>query len=137
MIHGMSHVTLPFAICCVRHRYKSQDIHRWETLHISIYFFFLKTIISFCLLFNIIIFYLYLKKLTPYYFFWYRSKYKVGLFNKTVHCSYALRFFFLIFNNYKCFNDPSAGSPTETLLRLLLPLDDKAHWTFQITTLQS
>ena len=24
-------------------------------------------------------------------------------------------------------NDPSAGSPTETLLRLLLPLDDKAH----------
>ena len=24
-------------------------------------------------------------------------------------------------------NDPSAGSPTETLLRLLLPLSDKAH----------
>ena len=24
-------------------------------------------------------------------------------------------------------NDPSAGSPTETLLRLLLPLDDKAY----------
>ena len=24
-----------------------------------------------------------------------------------------------------CGNDPSAGSPTETLLRLLLPLDDK------------
>ena len=24
-----------------------------------------------------------------------------------------------------CANDPSAGSPTETLLRLLLPLDDK------------
>ena len=24
-------------------------------------------------------------------------------------------------------NDPSAGSPTETLLRLLLPLDDKVH----------
>ena len=29
-----------------------------------------------------------------------------------------------------CANDPSAGSPTETLLRLLLPLDDKAYWTF-------
>ena len=28
----------------------------------------------------------------------------------------------------KC--DPSAGSPTETLLRLLLPLDDKAYQTF-------
>ena len=27
-------------------------------------------------------------------------------------------------------NDPSAGSPTETLLRLLLPLSDKVHETF-------
>ncbi|KAK8590412.1 hypothetical protein V6N13_057305 [Hibiscus sabdariffa] len=26
-------------------------------------------------------------------------------------------------------NDPSAGSPTETLLRLLLPLNDKDQWT--------
>ena len=26
-----------------------------------------------------------------------------------------------------CANDPSAGSPTETLLRLLLPLDVKVH----------
>ena len=26
-----------------------------------------------------------------------------------------------------CANDPSAGSPTETLLRLLLPLSDKVH----------
>ena len=29
------------------------------------------------------------------------------------------------YNN--CANDPSAGSPTETLLRLLLPLSDKVH----------
>ena len=28
------------------------------------------------------------------------------------------------------FNDPSAGSPTETLLRLLLPLNDKVRETF-------
>ena len=28
-----------------------------------------------------------------------------------------------------CVNDPSAGSPTETLLRLLLPLSDKVHQT--------
>ena len=27
-------------------------------------------------------------------------------------------------------NDPSAGSPTETLLRLLLPLSVKVHQTF-------
>ena len=26
-----------------------------------------------------------------------------------------------------CANDPSAGSPTETLLRLLLPLSDKVY----------
>jgi len=37
MIHGMSHVTLPFAICCVRHRYKSQDIHRWETFKLLLF----------------------------------------------------------------------------------------------------
>ena len=26
-------------------------------------------------------------------------------------------------------NDPNAGSPTETLLQLLLPLNDKVQWT--------
>ena len=30
-------------------------------------------------------------------------------------------------------NDPSAGSPTETLLRLLLPLSDKVYETFRET----
>ena len=30
-------------------------------------------------------------------------------------------------SNTWCVNDPSAGSPTETLLRLLLPLSDKVH----------
>ena len=30
-----------------------------------------------------------------------------------------------------CANDPSAGSPTETLLRLLLPLSDVVHQTFR------
>ncbi|PHT27427.1 hypothetical protein CQW23_32954 [Capsicum baccatum] len=29
-------------------------------------------------------------------------------------------------------NDPSAGSPTETLLRLLLPLNDKVQWTSRV-----
>ena len=28
-------------------------------------------------------------------------------------------------------NDPSAGSPTETLLRLLLPLNDRVWTTFR------
>ena len=31
-------------------------------------------------------------------------------------------------------NDPSAGSPTETLLRLLLPLSNKVQKTFQDTS---
>lgn len=31
--------------------------------------------------------------------------------------------------NFGLDNDPSAGSPTETLLRLLLPLNDKVQWT--------
>ena len=31
------------------------------------------------------------------------------------------------------YNDPSAGSPTETLLRLLLPLENLVHLSFQIS----
>ena len=32
-----------------------------------------------------------------------------------------------IYDTIRCANDPSAGSPTETLLRLLLPLSGKVH----------
>ena len=39
-----------------------------------------------------------------------------------------------------CVNDPSAGSPTDTLLRLLLPLSDKVYLTsrneFETRTVQ-
>ena len=34
--------------------------------------------------------------------------------------------------DYENFNDPSAGSPTETLLRLLLPLNDQVRLSFQL-----
>ena len=34
--------------------------------------------------------------------------------------------------DYRDVNDPSAGSPTETLLRLLLPLSDKVYLTSHI-----
>ena len=37
------------------------------------------------------------------------------------------------FRFWICVNDPSAGSPTETLLRLLLPLSDKVYLTFRDT----
>ena len=33
-----------------------------------------------------------------------------------------------LFYWFRCGNDPSAGSPTETLLRLLLPLSDKVYF---------
>ena len=32
---------------------------------------------------------------------------------------------------FRLYNDPSAGSPTETLLRLLLPLNDRVWTTFR------
>lgn len=32
----------------------------------------------------------------------------------------------------RLFNDPSAGSPTETLLRLLLPLNDQVWTAFRL-----
>jgi hypothetical protein len=35
-------------------------------------------------------------------------------------------------NNIKIMNDPTAGSPTVTLLRLLLPLNDQV-WTTSLT----
>ena len=33
---------------------------------------------------------------------------------------------------FQIINDPSAGSPTETLLRLLLPLNDRVWTTFRL-----
>ena len=47
---------------------------------------------------------------------------------------YSKKFLLLPFRRTKfkvwiCANDPSAGSPTETLLRLLLPLSDKVYLT--------
>ena len=49
---------------------------------------------------------------------------------------YSKKFLLLPFRRTKfkvwiCANDPSAGSPTETLLRLLLPLSDKVYLTSQ------
>ena len=40
-------------------------------------------------------------------------------------------------NHRRRANDPSAGSPTETLLRLLLPLSDKVYENFHGSTKQA
>ena len=45
--------------------------------------------------------------------------------------SWLWKLYFKADSNCTCVNDPSAGSPTETLLRLLLPLSDKVHKTFR------
>ena len=45
------------------------------------------------------------------------------------HSAYRLSFDMVCLNPKRA-NDPSAGSPTETLLRLLLPLSGKVHQTF-------
>ena len=42
---------------------------------------------------------------------------------------YSKRKYKLGFCNRICVNDPSAGSPTDTLLRLLLPLSDMVYLT--------
>ena len=47
------------------------------------------------------------------------------------HDKDATRGRFTVVIGYQRVNDPSAGSPTETLLRLLLPLSDKVHETFR------
>ena len=44
-------------------------------------------------------------------------------------CIFSIWGFFFVFLDRK--NDPAAGSPTATLLRLLLPLLKKCRWTFK------
>jgi hypothetical protein len=65
----------------------------------------------------------------------------VGMIKNNINCRLYMRegLVFLLFHSlvtldarcglYNCVNDPSAGSPTETLLRLLLPLSDKVYIT--------
>ena len=57
-------------------------------------------------------------------FFW-----KKNYSNKQIHKGQGL--LMELTNGVQFFNDPSAGSPTETLLRLLLPLNDQVCPTFQ------
>ena len=58
--------------------------------------------------------------LHPLYSLYLHANFKIQqLFIRTTLCGDIL----------DCVNDPSAGSPTETLLRLLLPLSDKVYLT--------
>ena len=61
----------------------------------------------------------------------------LGLENRFKRCDARINKFILtntnrtVFRFWICVNDPSAGSPTETLLRLLLPLSDKIYLNSQ------
>lgn len=136
MIHGVLQFTLRIAFCCVLHRCKSQDIHRAE-------------LFKDCLFIS--------KRFFCLFYFGTKSRVKKRherdalFFRKdskgTSKCRVKGFCFFMI---ERCFfsqkqsssthekknlksriikNDPSAGSPTDTLLRLLLPLDDKIYST--------
>ena len=121
MIHWILQFTLRIAFRCVLHRCESQEIRCWKLcLRIS-------------------------HSLTASDNRSYRKVYvekkKRLVLGIALH---DLRFFLLTLHtrwvwifwksaiNTLIVNDPSAGSPTETLLRLLLPLNDQVWITFQI-----
>ncbi|PHT27115.1 hypothetical protein CQW23_33276 [Capsicum baccatum] len=59
------------------------------------------------------------------------TKYRISLHSSSMRePRYPLPRVFFIYRRSTGFdNDPSAASPTETLLRLVLPLNDKVQWT--------
>ena len=105
-IHGILQFTMVIALRCTLHQHANQDIccwnHSYNTLH----------------------------KLQPT--FWWRTRFthtaaaqQSAVANSTLtpyQCTSHISHLDVHYTN-----DPSAGSPTETLLRLLLPLSDKVH----------
>jgi hypothetical protein len=57
--------------------------------------------------------------------------YRVGHYEVGVTCRGNVKYVHMGLGVIELFNDPSAGSPTETLLRLLLPLNDRVWITFR------
>lgn len=100
-IHFILQFTSIIAVCYVLHRNGSQDIHCWKWKHFIFYYYHF---------FEFLV--LHLKN----WCFMLLSK------NDWIMEKPLLNHFLIV-------NDPSAGSPTETLLRLLLPLNDKVQWT--------
>lgn len=92
VIHGLSHIILLIAVCCVLPRCESRVIHRQEFL-------------------------------------------------KTIDFAYSDTLICWVISSKVCCccikNDPSAGSPTDTVVRLLHPLDDKAHDTSPRSAIRS
>jgi hypothetical protein len=106
---GTSQFTMRFAVRCVLHRFLSQDIHRCKEYCFN-------SMVSIDLTNNLI------------WGRWGGRSLRTGPEgqSKPLRKQTFIPFF-------GCANDPSAGSPTETLLRLLLPLSDKVYETFRET----
>ena len=129
MIHEVLHITLRIAFRCVLHRCRSLDIHRWKLCLIILYWLaiaFVRTNLP-----RLILVFVQLSCVR-------QSKWMPGLYSLCRACDsiwiWTARFAELIYGSVMIVtswtnswrdNDPSAGSPTETLLRLHLPLSDK------------
>ncbi|KAI3484787.1 hypothetical protein L1887_52000 [Cichorium endivia] len=104
MVHGILQFTPSIAFCYVLHRCVSRDIRCRESFVI-------------------------LRRPTPNTHTANGTKLDAS-FSFVVFLAHTVPGY--MFTGSFCFagfdNDPSAGSPTETLLRLLLPLNDKVQW---------
>ena len=126
MTHWILQFALRIAFRCVLHRCGSQDIHCWKCWIVILFYENSESNVLVCLFF-------YSKGIKRFCF--------ITKNERNVVCVLCPRDMFLVFwqnkeqwnsildkSRYKnsferCGNDPSAGSPTETLLRLHLPLD--------------
>ena len=123
MTHGILQFALRIAFRCVLHRCKSQDIHCWKLFSDFVSWDIIKYH-HFSL--DFILF--------DWFIIWFSLSYLHSCKHKFQHFQLKT----LINNSQKyrswiaCGNDPSAGSPTETLLRLHLPLDGKVWITSRI-----
>jgi hypothetical protein len=109
MIHKILQFTLHIAFCCVLHRCENQEIRCWK---------------FWIIIFNSVQTINQLKSLkclgpTP-----------TCVVIRPKAKRYIHRIEFCQINGFV--NDPSAGSPTETLLRLLLPLNDQVWPAFRL-----
>ena len=120
MIHGILQFTLRIAFRCVLHRCESQEIHCWKLflsdIAISMY---IQNLV--CVAKNKNIESSPSGRPLPSVHKGVRRKF-VRVW-KSAHCFFKKKKPATSPSNFS--NDPSAGSPTETLLRLLLPLNDQ------------
>ena len=115
---------LRIAFRCVLHRCRNLDIRCWNCLVIDIFQSCLTTDFDEVLLVIRFIFRYFCRKRLHRIRSILDKRFVIGITKRTKSTTVA-RFLFAIFWFWYYGNDPSAGSPTETLLRLHLPLNDE------------